>query len=113
MSVTLKGNATTATWGVPTAVFTGRVVSVRSSISGEEVPLENSDGETDGLAMLNQVDEVQVELIYDASFTPPSYGDNITVNSIVYVVTSIPKSWGNKEWRKSGFTAKKWATMTP
>ena len=113
MAVVLKGNATTATWGVPGAVVSGRVVSVRSNITGEEVPLENSDGETDGLAMLNELDEVQVEVIYDAAFTPPSYGDNMTVNSIAYVVTSIPKSWGNKEWRKSGFTAKKWSQLTP
>jgi hypothetical protein len=112
MSVTLKGNASTATWGVPTDVYDGRVVSVRSTVSGEEVPLENSDGEIDGLAMLNKVEEIQCEIIYDSDFTPPSYGDKITVNSIEFIVTSIPKSWGNKEWRKSGFTAKKWDTLS-
>ena len=111
MAVLLKGNATTATWGVDAAIYSGRVVSVKSDISGEEVNLETSAGEVDGMAMLNDLDEVTVEVIYDANFTPPAYGASITVNSIAYIVTRVGKSWGNKEWRKGSFTAKKYTAM--
>jgi hypothetical protein len=113
MSVLLKGAASTATWGVPTAIYSGRVLRVTKTTSGEEVPLDNSEGETDGLAMLNQKDEVDIELIYDSTFTPPSYGDSFTVASVVGLVLNIAVNWEYKGWRKATVKVTDWATLTP
>jgi hypothetical protein len=112
MAVQKKGAATTATWGVPTAVYNGRVVKVTKATSGEEVPLDNSDGETDGMALFNEKDEYDIEVIYDAAFTPPAYAASFTVNSAAGVVLNVTVNWENKGWRKATVRATDFSQMT-
>jgi hypothetical protein len=113
MAVTFKGNAAAAFWGVPGSVYSGRVKSVKIDTDGEEVELPNSDGETDGLVMLNEKDVLSLEVIYDSSFTPPTRGTTITINSITGVVQSVGKSWEAKGFRGCTVKATKWANFTP
>ena len=112
MSVTFKGNAASAFWGVPTSVFSGRVKSVSIDTDGDEVPLQNSDGETDGLAMLDEKDVISLEVIYDSTYTPPARGDSITVNSITGYVQSVSKKWANRDWRGCTVKATDWKAMS-
>jgi hypothetical protein len=112
MAVTFKGNGASAFWGVPGSVYSGRVVSASVDTSGEEVELSNSDGETDGLAMLNEKDEINLEVIYDSTFTPPARGATITVGSVTGVVLNVSKKWQNKGWRACTVKATDWKTMT-
>ena len=112
MSVTFKGNGASAFWGVPTAVYSGRVVSARIRTEGEEEPLLNSDGETDGLALLDEKDVLELEVVYDSTFTPPARGDSITINSISGYVQTVEKGWERRGWRSCRITATDWKNMS-
>jgi len=111
MSITYKGNAAEAFWGVPDSIFSGRVKSVKIDTDGEEVELPDSNGETDGVVMLNEKDVITLEVIYDSEYTPPSRGDSITVNSITGIVQSVGKSWEAKGFRGCTVKATKWANL--
>ena len=87
-------------------------MKVSKATSGEEVPLDNSDGETDGMALFNEKDEYDIEVIYDADFTPPAYGDSFTVNSAAGLVLNVTVNWENKGWRKATVRATDFSQMT-
>jgi len=112
MTVQFSGNGASAFWGVPGSVVSGRVLSASVDSSGEEVELPNSDGETDGLAMLNEKDEINLEVIYDSTYTPPARGDSITVNGISGYVLNVSKKWQNKGWRGCTVKATDWKAMS-
>jgi hypothetical protein len=111
MAVTFLGNAASAFWGVPGSVYSGRVVSARIRTEGDEEPLQNSDGETDGLAMLDEKDVMELEVVYDSTYTPPTRGSSITINGVTGYVQNVEKGWERRGWRSCRVTATDWKAM--
>jgi hypothetical protein len=110
--VTLKGSAANAVWGVPGDVCSGRVVSCNKKNDGEMEPLLTSLGETDGLVLLDERDELAAEVIYDSSFTLPSRGDAFTIANVTGVVLNSEVMWERRGFRKARVNATDWKAMT-
>lgn len=103
-TVSLKPGTHTATWGIPSisgdTFATGKVLSMGVDTATEMEPLPDRFGETVGLALYDQKDELTIEIICESGTPEPAIGGELVVDGIEGIVMGVSKKWENKGWKK-------------
>ena len=113
--VTLSPNETTATWGVPSiqgdTYAEGKVISMSVETSCEQEPLPDRYGETVGLAMFDEKDNLDIEIIVEQGTPMPAIGEALVIDGISGIVLSRSKKWENRGWMKFSCKATHFVAM--
>jgi hypothetical protein len=116
MSASKIAEAANFVWGLPSGqqlAGIGRNVSVRKRRTAEQEPLQTTDGETDGVVVLDKATEVTLEAIIPSSnASAADVAETLTYDSTVYLVQEVERSWERRGWAKITLTLKKWDAMT-
>lgn len=124
MSVTIVGTVsgfTTAVWGTSVtnmgagsaATAYGTVISCRVAKRAKQTPRLDTEGETVGLVVYDQNDQVDLEIEAAASASMPAIGDQLAIAGLTGVVALEPETLyvrgGMKKFRLRGT---KWSAMS-
>ena len=104
MAIKTTPAAQSAYWGVvPTAGDTFaecRITKMEVGDEGSIEPLPDNTGETTGLCGYDNKQPVSLEIIMDATVTPPAWMDTIIVLGLSVVCEKVKKMWEFKGWQK-------------
>ncbi len=105
----------TAEWGtggIDGGAAYGIVTDCDHGIDGEQEPLPDANGETAGLALFDDRDEVEVSFLAKSDASMPARGDPITIAGVTAALfMSGRKVWEARGWKKLRFTLRKWTAM--
>ena len=116
MAVTLKGKGSQATWGIETATddtfATAEVQSMERNRSAEQEPLLDKQGETTGVAIYDEKDELTIEVVVTTGTIEPEIGGDLKIDGVQGIVTGVDVKWENKSWKKLAVTGTKFHAMS-
>jgi len=110
-SAGFTNNGTSVVWGTDGVYGSYIVVSLRDSIMGTEIPIENGTGLTATQILLNDGQMVDLTVV-DTGQGPPAFGSTVTVNgpfsSTSFIVVQTSENAARKKEGEISFTAKKY-----
>lgn len=119
MSVSLVGTisgVTTAVWGaanIGTTTSYGTVVRCAVTKRAKQKPRLSNVGETVGVTIYDQSDEVELDVECNDAATLPAVGDAIQVDGLSGVVVTQPQRlWDREDYKKFRIRGTKWSAMT-
>ena len=111
MSATLKmKTGVTAVWGTSAAgdAGYGKVISARKRHTGEMEKLPDEDGETCGIVLFDESDELELVVMCKSTMTEPTRGNSIVISGVTGIILDFEINWEQKSVKKMSLNATKW-----
>lgn len=102
MAITKKGEAQNYVWGIPSGIITttGRIRTISSARSVEKEPLQDEQGETDGLVYLDKQTGGTIEALIPTGFHDIELASSVTFDGKVCHIEKVTKNWEYRGWAK-------------
>ena len=105
--------ANTYSFGVTTSAGAyGLAQNFQTTRTNEIGEARDANGDVYAVNSYNEIEEFTAEFVFDTDSTLPTIGSNVTIDSNVYMITSVSETESNTEYKRASFAGRRWIANT-